>query len=361
MGQKPPARTLYHISCPCGGVFSMDARGFGRPIVCKKCGGSYTIGWGKDPKTQRTAPIAVALARKSGPTPLQVACACGYRRAVTASEPAGHNRCPGCGKAMIVIKPTAPRPQDVQKLVSLSGPPAAAPTPSTSSQGGSEPRLVRISAGTQTVDCVCGEKIFVRNEQQLISCPGCSRKIRVEVKDKSSASFPRVVPGSRTPTPPPGFTCECGRQLEITRAFDSNGTVCPGCGRSITMEKVRGPQTKHTIIRPRFGPKGGPPPVSKTPAPPASDGILELPPVEFKEEEAAPVARQDHRAHPVFCPCGEALMVGAESIGRNVQCPTCMTLIAVDQIRDSASGNYVLRVRAIGKMDQDTWSLNDFS
>ena len=33
----------------------------------------------------------------------------------------------------------------------------------------------------------------------------------------------------------------------------------------------------------------------------------------------------------------------------------------VDQIRDGSSGNYVLRVRAIGKMDQDTWSLNDFS
>ena len=86
---------------------------------------------------------------------------------------------------------------------------------------------------------------------------------------------------------------------------------------------------------------------------------MELPPVEFSEE--APAARSDSGAQAVFCPCGEALMVGSEAVGRNIQCPTCMTLIAVDQIRDASSGLFVLRVRAIGKMDQDTWSLNDFS
>jgi hypothetical protein len=125
MGQKPPTRTLYHVSCPCGGTFSMDARGFGRPVVCKMCGGSYTIGWAKDPKTLKSSPIAVALARKSGPTPLQVSCSCGYHRAVTAAEAAGHNRCPGCGRAMIVIKPPAAKGRGTERIVSqLSSPPA---------------------------------------------------------------------------------------------------------------------------------------------------------------------------------------------------------------------------------------------
>ena len=353
MGQKPPARTLYHVGCPCGGTFSMDARGFGRPVVCKKCGGSYTIGWGKDPKTQKTMPIAVALARKGAATPLQVACSCGYRRAVTASEAAGHNRCPGCGKVMIVIKPAGAKHRDGERIVSLSSPP--------SGSGGSEPRLVKIAPGTQTVDCVCGEKILVRSEQigQMITCPGCNRKMRTELRDKSSATYPRVVPGSKTPTPPPGLMCECGQALELTKALDSKGTVCSRCGRTITMEKVRSSLTKHTIIRPRFGPKGGSPAPSKPPTPP-SEGVLAPPPVEFSEE-TAPAARPDGGVQAVFCPCGEALMVGSESVGRNVQCPTCLTLIAVDQIKDAASGNLVLRVRAIGKMDQDTWSLNDFS
>lgn len=360
MGQKPPARTQYHVGCPCGGTFSMDARGFGRPVVCKKCGGSYTIGWGKDPKTQKSMPIAVALARKGAATPLQVACSCGYRRAVTASEAAGHNRCPGCGKVMIVVKPAA-KNKDSERIVSLAGAPPA-PTPSRS--GNSEPRLVRIMPGTQTVDCVCGERILVRNENlgQPISCTGCGRGIKVEHKDKSSSSFPRVVPGSRTPTPPPGLTCECGQALEISKALDAKGTVCARCGRSITMEKFRGPQSKHTVVRPRFGPKGGSAAPAPSKASSPSEGILELPAVEFSEEEAsAPAVHQDFGVQAVFCPCGEALMVGSESVGRNIQCPTCMTLIAVDQVKDSASGNFVLRVRAIGKMDQDTWSLNDFS
>src|SRR5262245_51947649 len=120
MAHKPQARTLYHIGCPCGGTFSMDARGFGRPVVCKRCGGSYTIGWAKDPRTQKTMPIAVALAKKRGEsTPLQVACSCGYRRAVTAEEAAGHNRCPGCGRMMIVVKPPQPKANKGDQVAAL--------------------------------------------------------------------------------------------------------------------------------------------------------------------------------------------------------------------------------------------------
>lgn len=357
MGQKQDARTLYTISCACGAATSMDARGFGRPVVCKKCGGSFTVGWGKDPKTQKAAPVAVALARKRAPTPLQVVCGCGYRRAVTAAEAAGHNRCPGCGKVMIVEKP-ARRSQDSDRIVRLSSTPPPART------GHSEPRLVKIAPGTQTIDCLCGEKILVRAQSigQTIACPGCDRKIVAEVKDASSGKLPAVPPpGSRTPTPPPRaeLTCECGQAVEIVKAFDANGTVCVACGRTITMEKFRAPQSKNTVIRPRFGPKAGAPVPPPAPAP-APEGLYELPTAEFTEEEPAPVPAAASAYQAVFCPCGEALMVGPEDSGRNIQCPTCLTLIAVEQIRD-LSGNTVLRVRAIGKMDQDTWSLSDFS
>jgi hypothetical protein len=332
----------------------MDARGFGRPIVCKKCGGSYNIGWAKDARTGKTSPMAVALARKSGSAPLRVSCSCGYSRGVTAAEAAGHNRCPGCGRIMIVVKPPAPKEKEREQVVSLSSPPARG--------GSSEARLVKIDPGTQTVECVCGEKILVRSESigQMMSCAGCSRKIVVELKDKSSSTYPRVFPGSRTPTPPPGLSCQCGQTLEIAKALDAKGTVCTRCGRTITMEKVRGPQTKHTIIRPRFGPKAGTPAIGAPPKA-SSEGVLQLPPVEFTEDVRASRSRPDQGTQAVFCPCGEALTVGTEDVGRNILCPTCLTLIAVDQVRDGNSGNFVLRVRAVGKMDQDTWSLNDFS
>jgi hypothetical protein len=80
-------------------------------------------------------------------------------------------------------------------------------------------------------------------------------------------------------------------------------------------------------------------------------------------EEEEPVAMKISRSsfQEVFCPCGEALTVGTDDAGKNIQCPTCFTLMAVERIRDGNGGNYVLRVRAIGKMDQDTWSLSDFS
>ncbi|HLY73597.1 MAG TPA: hypothetical protein VKU80_05720, partial [Planctomycetota bacterium] len=81
---------------------------------------------------------------------------------------------------------------------------------------------------------------------------------------------------------------------------------------------------------------------------------------EFEEvSDAVPPSRSSYQE--VFCPCGEALMVGAEDVGKNMQCPTCLTLMAVDQLRDTNSSNMVIRVRAIGKMDQDTWSLSDFA
>src|SRR5436853_428197 len=104
MGQKQDARTLYTISCPCGARTSMDARSFGRPTVCKTCGGSFTVGWGEDSKSKKAVPVAVSLARKRSDTPLQVHCSCGYRRGVTAAEAALRNRCPGCGREMVVEK-----------------------------------------------------------------------------------------------------------------------------------------------------------------------------------------------------------------------------------------------------------------
>jgi hypothetical protein len=124
------------------------------------------------------------------------------------------------------------------------------------------------------------------------------------------------------------------------------------------MEKIRAPQSKHTVIRPRFAPKTPAAPVPPPHHEPAAG--VGGPVTEFVEEHDAVVpSRASYQE--VFCPCGEALMVGTEDVGKNMQCPTCLTLMAVDQLREPHSTNTVIRVRAIGKMDQDTWSLSDFA
>src|SRR5262245_46107145 len=137
MGQKQDARTLYSINCACGAVVSMDARGFGKPVVCRKCGGSFTVGWSKSPYSGKSTPVAVPLAKKqagTAATPFILFCACGYRRPASAAEAASRNRCPGCGKMMVVEKPAEPKPKPDKgtrfvSLPSTSRTPTPAPLP----------------------------------------------------------------------------------------------------------------------------------------------------------------------------------------------------------------------------------------
>lgn len=299
MARNQEARTLYSIRCSCGTPASLDARSFGRPTVCKKCGGLFTVGWGKDAKTGKAVPVVASVAKKRAATPLAVVCSCGYRRAVTPQEAAGYNRCPGCGRSMIVEK-TAPAKtrKETDRIIKLPSPP---------------PELRR-------------------------SAPPTSAPTK-----PPSGTFQK-----------PGLTCDCGQVLEIVRALEGKEYACPACGRTVKMEKEQNPHTGHTVIRPRFGPVT-PPPRAQAPPPPVEATV------EFVEEEEPGVAPQSTTLQEAFCPCGEALMVGTEDAGKNIQCPTCLTLIAVEQVRDPHSGGSTLRVRAIGKMDQGTWSLNDFA
>jgi hypothetical protein len=313
-------RTLYSVACGCGATATLDARDFGHPRVCPKCGNSFTVAWAKDPVTQRNAPIAVSLARKKPPTPLRLACTCGYTRAVTAVEAARHNRCPGCGKAMIVEKP-ASKSRDSNRIIKMTsaavGPSKSPPPPPNKTEESSATRLKRIQALTPP------------------------------------------------PFTKPVIVCECGKEIEVLKVLGSGGTSCPACGREVRMETVRNPQSKHTLIRPRFGPKSEPP---TAPKPPTVPDVKRQPeeafgsPAAESVEEDAPIAIPAKGSYQeLFCPCGEALMVGVEDAGRNIQCPTCSILISVEVIRDSKTNHTALRVKAIGKMDQDTWSLNDFS
>jgi predicted RNA-binding Zn-ribbon protein involved in translation (DUF1610 family) len=319
--RKQEARTLYSIACACGAKASLDARSFGRPRVCPKCGNSFTVAWAKDPVTLRNAPVAVALAKKRPPTPLLLKCSCGYKRAVTAAEAAQNSRCPGCGKSMIVEKSPAAKSKDSNRIIKLSSAPVTLSKP---------PALPPPPAPPTRTD------------------------------ESSASRLKRINP--LTPPPAfnkPGLLCECGKELEVVKALGIDGTTCPACGRTVQMETIRNPQSKHTVIRPRFGPKTDTP--AAAPPKPAPEAMFDGPTAEFVEEPDLVPAPLPASYQEVFCPCGEALMIGAEDAGKNIQCPTCLTLIAVEQIRDTKTNHSALRVRAIGKMDQDTWSLSDFA
>jgi len=316
-------RTLYTVTCPCGGFStSVDARSFGKPVVCRKCGSQFTVAWGKNPKTLKNAPVTVSLARKRPATPLRLACSCGYTRAVTGAEAHRQNRCPGCGKVMIVEKPAPARSKDSNRMIKLSSAPQTSPP------------------------------------MPILPLPN---------KESPETRIRRLNPATPTPNfDKPGLVCECGRAIEVVSVMESSEYTCPACGRSVRMEKVRNSQSKHTIIKPIFGPKTPvpsalpPKPPPKAPPKPVPDEVFSNTPAEFTQEEPNEAAFATGSYQELFCPCGEALMIGLEDAGKNVQCPTCLTLIAVEVLRDSKTGGQALRVKAIGKMDQDTWSLNDF-
>lgn len=315
---QPSARTMYTVSCSCSTKVSLDARGFGKPTVCKKCGVLFIVGWGKD-RAGKAAPVLATVARKMAARPLTLVCSCGYRRPVTAQEAAKNSRCPGCGKSMIVEKSKSAAPsRDSEKIIKLpSRPPVLTP-----------PEMKRIDLATRAPG----------------GTPPEMKRIDLHASPSSYSKG--------------GLTCDCGQTLEIVRALEGKEYTCPACGRAVKMEKAHNPHTGHTVIRPRFGPAGLPP----TPPP----GLLPKPPepepvVEFAEDEEPRIAPQSSSVQELFCPCGEALMVGSDDVGKNIQCPTCLTLMSVDLSRDPNTGAAGLRVKAIGKMDQDTWSLSDFS
>src|SRR5579862_7654477 len=187
MGQKQDTRTLYTVNCSCGASVSMDARAFGRRQVCKKCGESFTVGWGKDPKSRKSAPVAVTMARKRAPTPLQVVCACGYRRAVTPTEAAECNRCPGCGRSMIVEKPVEAKARENElRLERLPAPSSLPPPPPKATP--QTVHLVELAPDAHSFGCQCGERLLVRTHTigNLTQCPACHRKMRVELKKQTA-------------------------------------------------------------------------------------------------------------------------------------------------------------------------------
>ena len=104
MSGSPPGRAQYTVACTCGVTLTLDARGFGVPKICRGCGGTLTVAWGRDPNTRKTVPVAMTRPPKAKPGDRDYigTCACGYIRAVSAAEHDKKPRCAKCGKVMNV-------------------------------------------------------------------------------------------------------------------------------------------------------------------------------------------------------------------------------------------------------------------
>jgi phage FluMu protein Com len=390
MAGKPPRRQVYTVACRCGAHAAIHIRTFGHPQVCRTCKISFTVGWKKD-RAGHAVPVAVAQARKSAQRDagvpdaspkLFLVCACGYRRPVPPAEAARNNRCPGCGKWMFVEKPASPRSSKPPPLPPTPLRPAPPPGPRPS-----EPPPPETPIGARAIRCPCGERLLVRLEfvGREARCPGCNRVLKLEgfrdpqtfvtqIRAVARGGLDAPAPvETLTPAAPAkpapakavaGATqvaCTCGQSLSLLPSQAGTEVDCPACGRLIQVQKHRDPQTLVTVIRPVFR-EAPPRPAAPAAAPPPPEPAPEAVPLLESLSDAA--EGEDPEAFPpavtpltqaVICKCGEELLVGVEDAGRHVQCPSCGVLMEVEQVSGA------LRVRAVGKMDDGTWSLEDFA
>ena len=377
--QSPHQPSSVTVPCRCGAFHIISISQFGRPQTCKKCGSGYSVVWKKDSRTGKNAPLVVAAAKarrakaaaKGSPESLiDLACSCGYRRKATPEEFRKGLTCPGCANPMYVDR--APRPPAplgpppvpyVEKTRYGSSPliPKVKVEPSPTSRtkitarppSGDLPKISetkRMMSGKILVICsFCGARLLVGAEHQgkKVTCMGCDKPI--PVWGPPSAATPPAFrsPASPTPSggtrlfeakpgmPPPAFLdgptleCPCGAVMDVRGASPGSVHTCPTCRRQVTMEKRRHPQTLTTVMLPIFS----------EPLP---------------EPEPEPTVSLEPGTLEILCECGAPLLVSQRDVGHPVQCPGCSLLFEIQQ---HPSG---LKVKPIGRIDEQDWSLQDF-
>lgn len=400
MPPSPRQPSSVTVPCRCGAFHIISVLHFGRLQTCKKCGSGYSVVWKRDPKSGKPVPLVVASAkpRKSSrsETPpesmIEMACGCGYNRKITPEELRKGPRCPGCGKPMYVDRPPRPKapPQKMTpfnegaryaKAPSLpprtTPPPFKAPTPPAfqaprpPSSGSypkppSSPALPKPpSSSSLQVPRATGETRITQSGKILVICSFCGDRLLVSAERKGGevkcmrcdtvmtvgappapeppppppepveeeavfapvdSEMPEPEPAAPRPAPEfvdgPTLGCPCGADLDVRGASPGSVFTCESCGRQVTMQKARHPQTLSTIMKPIF---------------------------------AEPEIVIDKDASDVICACGEALLVSSQDLGHPLQCPGCSVLL---EVRQTPGG---LQVKPIGRIDEQDWSLQDFS
>jgi predicted RNA-binding Zn-ribbon protein involved in translation (DUF1610 family) len=337
MTGNPSNRAEYKVACSCGAQMSLDARAFGRPRPCRSCGATVTVAWGRDPKSRKTVPVAMSKAPARGGVaaapakeperPYTAFCGCGYSRPVPPSEKNTTPRCPGCGKIMVVENAPPPPPKNkIQKFERLK--PSAPLLPLHMRA----PLRVKIKAGAQFFDCVCGERLLIRagSTSRPIQCPACDRFHIVEVQGApppGPAPEPGAKPRGAAPAPTRPLTlgeflCKCGEIQPPRTSRTGKDFTCKKCGRKGYVEMDRDPQTQAVKMRPVF---------TSEPAPGA--------------EKSAPAgAPPANPGSPAWtCTCGQAIEAHIVLAKSETTCPGCGRKVRLEKWRHPHSTMTMIR------------------
>lgn len=268
------------------------------------------------------------------------------------------------------------------------------------------------TVGRFSIRCSCGAQVVVDGRSRIVACPSCKAPLRA-----NRFTVTRGTPSrEKRPPAPPGppssheIVCRCGERLRVRPEYLGRLAQCPRCGMRMKLEEVRDPQTLRAGVRAAEVPAGTPP------AAPAAAGkrpesgslpkvpagarpltcrcgarLMVLPELLGREAQcpqcgllmriwsfndpatrtvtvaAEPVNGAGHApaeasiaSQEILCQCGEHLLVRPEHMGKQVQCAACGTIMMVDKTADPVTGAPVLQPRVVGKVDLDSWSLDDF-
>lgn len=361
MSGKAPYRQNYTVGCSCGANFTLDARGFGKPRPCAKCGATITVAWGRDPNTRKTVPVAMTQKRAgpkamgtvsggpaapaaTGVVPPTVAytlkafCACGNSKRVPENQKNNPPRCPQCGKMMRIEDVPLDRPKG--KIEKFERAKPSAPLLPLHLRA---PLRTRIKKGGQAFDCVCGERILLRAgaEGKPVQCTHCERFHMLEVEGAQppppgpapSGAAPRgALPQPSRPLLLGEFLCRCGEIQPPRTSRTGKNFECKKCGRKGNVDIEKSADGKVTM-KPNFTyepPVGGPPPGT-----PAKSGAPA--PAAAAKPPAVPSA-------PAWtCTCGQSLEVHKVMATATPACPACGRRIRMEKIPIVGSTRSLIR------------------
>ncbi len=365
----PRGGSPYTAFCGCGYSRPVPAAQAHDTPKCPGCGKLMVVEKAPDPKDLRrihkserpkpSAPLLPLHLRPPGRVRLKPGaqffdCPCGERLLLRAGSPGRPLQCPACDRFHIVEIEEAPPPE---APAADAGRPAGLKAP---------PRELRLGE----FQCECGEIQPPRTSRtgREFTCAACGRKGRVEASvdpATQKTTMKAVILSGPTrekaapPSPVGAWTCACGGAIDPQPVLAGERVSCPACGRPVGLEKSRQANTSMTMIRPVFG-QAPPPRPAETPAEPVLFQELDAPPPVVGEPDGAEFQEIPDDAQSAICECGAELLVSPADVGAHLQCPGCRSLLTAERTVDPLGGPAGLRVRMLGRLDDEGWTLEEF-